>query len=494
MVKISRIVNQNPWWEYTNFSNKDPDLRKLEEKDITYKRKGISLDQKNLYSLWGPRQIGKTTWVKTTIASLIQSQKIDPRAIMYISCDRLSSRKELKGFLDWFEETTREFEKVFIFLDEITYLEKWVSTIKAFTESSMFTKTSLMITGSSPMELKKGGERLPGRGGEENEYLLKPLLFREFLLQATKVLTSRFPKRIPGDIHRMEKLLQKNFVQPGSTLEDVAKKANMLIPHKNSLDSLFEIYLALGGFPMPLESYLKNKGEKIENWVYQTFVRFVLGDFTKLGKTETVTRQVLDGIISKLGTRYSYITLSKGLDVSHITTIDYLEGLETSFILHTLYAYDFNKKSPKYKANKKIYFLDPFIFYSVYAWLEGTDGYSLTKDFLKKEENKSSLVENIIASHLIKTKETPYTKEPITFLWYYHNRKEIDFVYKKSDNTYLGIESKYKAETITKDIQKISEIKENIIVSKDDFEIKKDVIIVPVSIFLAMLQGSKKNL
>lgn len=493
MVKISRLGYQNPWWEYSNFRSKDTDLRKLGEKSIVYKRKEIDIDTKNIYSLWGPRQVGKTTWIKTTIANLIEEQKINPRAIMYLSCESISP-KELKNIIEWFENSAREFENAFLFLDEITRLEKWGSQVKTLAERPSFAKTAVTITGSSPAELRRGGELFPGRGGEGNDYILKPLPFREFVFQTITPLASHFPQRIPGDVHKTEKLLKKVSIQLDVGLEEIAKAVNKVAPHYNTLQALFEIYLEAGGFPAPIENWHRNKGGKIENEVYQTFVRFVLGDLTKHGKNEMVVRQILDRIIDRLGTRYSYTTLSKDVDASHITTIDYLEMLEMSFILHILYSYDFTKKSPKYKADKKIYFLDPFIFYSICSWLEGTDGYTLTKEFLKREENKSKLVESVIASHLRQTKEAPYTKEPITFLWHYHDRKEIDFVYKKGGGSYLGIESKYKAETSPKEIEKIAEIKEYIILSKDDFAFEENTSVVPTPIFLALLKSSEKNL
>jgi len=81
----------------------------------------------------------------------------------------------------------------------------------------------------------------------------------------------------------------------------------------------------------------------------------------------------------------------------------------------------------------------------------------------------------------------------ITFLWYWYNRSEIDFIY-KNNTKYIGIEVKYQKTTSPKDILKINQITQYILLSKDNFDYKENTLIIPTSTFLALLKQSEKNL
>ena len=84
-------------------------------------------------------------------------------------------------------------------------------------------------------------------------------------------------------------------------------------------------------------------------------------------------------------------------------------------------------------------------------------------------------------------------KEPITFLWFYYDRsREIDFVYRREDE-YLGLEVKYQYNAEIRDIKKINEIKDYILLTQDSFDLTQE-LIVPVHIFLPLLELSGRNL
>ena len=56
---------------------------------------------------------------------------------------------------------------------------------------------------------------------------------------------------------------------------------------------------------------------------------------------------ILKLISASYGSRYSFSKLSRGIEKTHVTAIDYVECLSNSFISFVLYAYDFNKKEAK---------------------------------------------------------------------------------------------------------------------------------------------------
>ena len=98
MAKIAEIVSLNPWWKHeAEFVRYDNSLQKA--KPIFFKRKGIELSKGSIYVLRGPRQMGKTTYLKDTIRSLIL-KGVPPRDIFYLSLDFFTSRREMKNAQD----------------------------------------------------------------------------------------------------------------------------------------------------------------------------------------------------------------------------------------------------------------------------------------------------------------------------------------------------------------------------------------------------------
>ncbi len=59
---------------------------------------------------------------------------------------------------------------------------------------------------------------------------------------------------------------------------------------------------------------------------------------------------------------------------------------------------------------------------------------------------------------------------------------------------FIGIEVKYRPDVSEKDFYKIKEVKNYIILSKDLFEIRKDTIVVPITVFLSLIKSSDYHL
>ena len=202
-----------------------------------------------------------------------------------------------------------------------------------------------------------------------------------------------------------------------------------------------------GGFPGVIDHYFSNRylngKELIEPQISEIFIRNVLGDLSRLQRQETIVRQVLKAIVERYSSRYSFSKLSREIERTHITTIDYLEFLEDSFISFILYDYDFDKKEPKLKGDKKVYFFDPLVFHSVKSYLNGEEIWDTINRTMQDEELQSKVVEGIAISHLLLHQEIPFLRTARTFLWGYYNKsgREIDAILKENGG-YLGIEVK----------------------------------------------------
>jgi len=500
MVKISEIINQNPWWKYgKGFTPYDRHLSKAKESLIFFDREDFKTSKENIYVMRGCRQIGKTTYLKEWINKLI-SEGFNPKHILYLSLDFFTSRKEMRNAINYFLDTNREAEELHIFLDEITAIKDWNLELKYLWDSGITKKARIITTGSSGVALRKKGELLPGRGLESNEYYLKPLSFREFVLQTVKYIQSHVETREFQDaLGRLKVTLEKVSIEMRSDVNEMYDVVNAIIPFKKELEYLFRIYLMTGGFPAVINDHLRKafagKRELIDSSLAETLVRNVLGDVIKQGRQETFARQILKEIIDKYGTRYSFSKLARDIETTHVTTIDYLELLEESFILTVLHAYDFNKKDIKFKGEKKVYFQDPFIFYALNSSLSGRDVNDVLTENLESEESLSKIVEGIVCSHLALNREIPIMREARTFLWFYYDSRgrEVDSVL-RLNKSFVGIETKYQSNVSFRDVLKIPQIKRYIVLSKEDVGMEKNVLIAPVEIFLSLLNKSSNNL
>lgn len=498
MVKIAEIVTQNPWWRSEEeFVKYDQNLSKA--KPIFFERRQIGLKKGGIYILRGPRQVGKTTYIKDMIRRLIE-KGVPSRSMLYLSLDFFVSRREMKNAIDYFLDLTRDFPQIFIFLDEITSIDDWNLELKRMADQGITQRAVILATGSSAIKLKETGELLPGRGVEGNEYYMKPLSFRRFVLQSTDWIVDCLPEKdeFRNALKRLKPVLNDCSIDLSYGQEDIKREIQKILPFKRELSYLFGIYLVTGGLPGVINHYLDNhylKGkDMIEPIVSEIFIRDVLGDMMRLQKQEIITRQMLKAIMDRYGSRYSFSKLSHEIERTHITTIDYLEYLEDSFISFVLYAYDFNKKYPKLKGDKKVYFFDPLVFHSVKSYLTGEEISGVINKTRQDEELQSKIVEGVVISHLLMHREIPFLRIGKTFLWYYYDKsgREMDAVCKENSR-YLGIEVKFQSRVSEKEIKAIAPVKQFIILSKEDIGGNGETAIIPVDLFLAQLSLSERN-
>jgi hypothetical protein len=498
MVELSKITEQNPWWKFgKDFVYYDKNMKEFRRASVKFKRRKIDLISANIYALHGPRQVGKTTEIKNIILGLIE--KNDPDSICYFSCEVLVSRRELRKVLDFFLSKLVEHERIYIFLDEINFVKDWVPEIKRIADSARSDRVIIFFTGS-PFGIKVHTHELVGRNIEGNRYYMKPLSFRDFALQASKRcvnLTS--DPALKRELDILPPNLRESSIELEKPFEEIVSTFRKMLKFRDSLSFLFDIYLKTGGFPAIINDYLQHhkEEERIETGFYERFIELITKDALVQGKNDRIVRQIISGTIKKFGSRYDFRGLTREIEepISHPTTIDYLRLMEDNFLIQLLYSYDFTKGTIKYRGAKKLYFTDPFIFHAFNSWIYGKPGYSFSEEFLQDETHVSRLIESVVCNHLAKTKEFPIVKPMESFLWFYYDvRKELDFVYKKENGGYLGLEIKYKTKASIKDLSPIDPVKRYLLLSKDEFVVYDDAAIVPIYLFLPLLETSEKNL
>ena len=118
MVDEITIREQNPWWFSKEKIKEDEKVKEA----LSKKNKLIYyFEDKSNKLIFGPRQIGKTTYFKLLIYDLILKKKINPRKVVYFSCEPLRHFEEIIELLRKIDMLI-EGEK-YIFLDEISFVE-----------------------------------------------------------------------------------------------------------------------------------------------------------------------------------------------------------------------------------------------------------------------------------------------------------------------------------------------------------------------------------
>ena len=220
------MVEQNPWWENIESINADPFISDYDKSLVKWKPRlleDIDTGSNVVYSIRGPRQVGKTTLLKLMIRDLLLNG-INPRNILYLSCESLSSWVELRDTLRLFFSMITK-GRGYLFLDEVTSIEEWARPIKYLHDVGPLRRNFVILSGSHALDLLAGTERLVGRRGEYEkipDLVLLPMTFGEYI-EAT-------------DQKLYNKLLEGNIIE------------NLIVYHKRVLQ-LYENYLRAGGFP-----------------------------------------------------------------------------------------------------------------------------------------------------------------------------------------------------------------------------------------------------
>jgi hypothetical protein len=464
-ISIEQLKSQNPWWDHPDFIEKDYHIKTYNEQSLKWYPKILSefnLNHNNIYTLRGPRQIGKTTSIKLLIKKLLK-QNAKNTNIFYYSCNNIDNYNEfldlLNVYLDWISDSGDK-SRVYIFIDEVTFIKEWERAIKHLADLGKLKNKSLILTGSNTYDLKYGTERLPGRRGHDNnlDKILYPMNFYDFVELKNPNLLNKFKnknwKQIKNVYEFNQKLLQK----------------------------LFNQYLLSGGIISNINDIEKNSEIGLNK--YLEYLNWTLGDLIKLGKKEILTRHILLEIIKTTTSSLGWDTIAKKVATSHVTVSEYVEILELIFVLKTVYQVNLNSGLLELKKNKKIYFTDPFIFWSFYGWIMSFGNYfEESKKMILDHDFKAKFIESIVFDHLLKYEKSYEFGNKIFFM---KETKEIDFLFRKDKKKFLAIEVKYQNQINNKDFDAIKKhgCKKGVIISKDTINIASDFKILPIELFL----------
>lgn len=491
---MSSLAVQNPWWLRAETIESDRQIVEFQESPIKWEPRikyVLNMGSDTIYTLRGPRQVGKTTLLKQLIRDLIQGD-VNPRRIFYWTCDLVEGPKALVDIAEDFLDFSRDGEeRRYIFLDEISAVKDWQRGIKHLYDTGKLSNTTVILTGSHSLDIRKAAERLPGRRGISSgpvDKVFLPMKFAEYV------------EALDEDIERLIDTLDLRRADKRAALIDELAKGEIprvldeLSLRSHKLSALLDDYLLTGGVPRSINDYVKY-GE-IRQETYSTYVQITIGDILRWDKRETYIAQLLKRVIDTLSSQVSWRSLRKGTDVGHETTVsDYIDVLKSSFVLCPLYVLDRSRGGPNYSKAKKIHFRDPFIFHALNGWVNQVPPYPEALSFLS-DEGRSKLIESVVCDHLMRLAYNVYPTdeyEPTMNLMYWKSKKnEVDFVLKyKSD--YLPFEVKYSSSFSRREINGIYSFTggradyNGIVLTKDLLSKEKGVVAIPTHIFLLLV-------
>jgi predicted AAA+ superfamily ATPase len=420
-------------------------------------------DQPSVYTLRGPRQVGKSTAVKTLIRGLLRSG-FPARRILYLSLELERQPRDIRNAVVQAKRHLRsEGEPWVIFLDEISWVRDWQSAILALRDHGDASGDCMVITGSSARDIRAGGERLPGRRGPGTDLdkVLLPLSFGEFLSA-----TGRAP-----DL-------------PTCPLEDLAWGTDTAaireaMLHLADLDTAYHQYLHVGGFPAAVADFLRDGA--VSDSTYQMLWHIIAGDVERAGRNRATALKLLERVVRNLCSSSSWNGLAEEMAVGkEVTAEGYATVLSDSFLLLVLYVLDLAHNSPALKKAKKLYPTDPLVAHLPHHVVPGVP-----------IPDETALTEAVLAMALFRTREVSlqeaFSVPRSLFYWKSSAGNEIDFL-SGEPSRWVPVESKYAGRITGQDRLKIRNgFQRGLIASRNTLDLEDPVRAIPVPVLLALL-------
>ena len=486
---LSKLQKQNPWWENPHRIEEDLKIQELNRSTVKWTPhllKHIDIEKNAVYSIRGPRQVGKTTTIKIIIRTLLKTK---PSAnIFYFACDDVRDYTQLRDILETYHDWLRKQnnKRVYVFLDEISSVKDWQRAVKHFIDTKGNQNLTMIHTGSQILDIKNSTERLPGRVGEKEgistNKILLPMKFAEYVELRNPEIYEQVKKwELDEQATRNHdfQVLMAGKIPPSAW--DLSRLAL-------ALDKLLDEYLLTGGIMLAVNDY-HNTG-RISPQLYDLYIKQIVGDITRAGREEKTAKLILGSMIKRMGTPASWNGIRTENDIASSPTVEqYAYILQGIFVISICYKMELNgEENPA--SNKKIYFLNPFVYTALYHWLfENTrDPYIVSQENINDPEKKSILVESLVSNHLgraIYNIRPNDLFDPSDHIYYAKTNKgkEIDFMIKLG-NILRGIEVKYQNSINPEDFMGLRKLKQGCMITKNKLEQKEAYALIPVSLFL----------
>lgn len=254
------------------------------------------------------------------------------------------------------------------FLDEISSVEDWQKGIKYLYDRGKLKGSTLLLTGSHGIDLRRAAESLARRRGDVHmlkdelpDKILLPMKFCEYAETRSEEIMMLIAGQ--GILKRERRHEIISQIADGKLPEELGDA----FLHLKELNQLYNEYLITGGIPRAINAYVSDSA--ITRDIYEGHVELLLRDIRRWGGNDGLMRQIVRRLTDTMWSPVSLHNLQNETEISsHNTVTSYLDYLKDSFVLAAIYRLDQTNGSPVYRGEKKVYFEDPFIFHALRAW------------------------------------------------------------------------------------------------------------------------------
>uniref|UniRef100_A0A7C3J2L8 ATP-binding protein n=1 Tax=Candidatus Methanomethylicus mesodigestus TaxID=1867258 RepID=A0A7C3J2L8_9CREN len=488
---ITSLYEFNPWWQDIERIEKDPQVTEWRGAAFRWVPRLCRTfeDADVIYTMRGPRRVGKTTLLKLKIMELLR-KGTPPKNILYFSCDLLDGPRQLAETVDLYLDQVRgetpsagKNERTHIFIDEVSSVKDWQKGLKAIIDAGKLRGCTVILTGSHSMDIRKASETLAGRRGDaaslrygSPDKVFLPMKFSEYAeTRSAEVRGAIREVRALSPEGRKAALLQ---VLDGKLPE----LFRGVMGQSRRLEEMLDDYLITGGMPQAINEYASRHA--ISDGTYSDFVDLIMKDISQWGGEEVLARQVLWRVSETMATQVSPNALKEGTEIADYRTVEkYLNALKGSFVLGTAYRLDVTRGQPFYRKERKVYFVDPFIFHACRGWLSGRDAFDASNMFLETAEMKGRLLEGVVFSHMARlayglAPSPLFDASSAVFYWKSRKGRELDFAF-SLEGKYVPVEVKYSSRIRREDCYSIYDFmktgtaaRRGIVVTRDVLEVE----------------------
>jgi uncharacterized protein len=482
-IHIIRALNeQNPWWIEGAISEKF--AKRFRREDFYHIKNDI--EKKEITAVIGQRQVGKTTILYQLAAYLINERNIQPQHILYFSFDnpylgiaQSKSENLLSDILDSYAINIlkKPFSKtegtIYIFFDEITKCNNWSEILKGWYDLKHPLKFIISDSSSSTI-LKGSSESLVGRIRINKELSFKFIDFVRYKNQDTSL--TKTLESINDDLRQsfIDLIIKEDEHATFSFL----KKVYADISHiENELKTYCRTYMLKDGFPELIDMDIIDSRKKLYDYISLTLQKDLLRLFDI--RNPKALENLITFIASESSQVFSYENIARNLSITDDTVREYLDYLESVFLVSRAQFYSKNR-AKRIRKQDKIYLHN--------IGLRNVLVNRLNEQLFTDEQELGKVAEILVHDHA-KRLFSLHATHPEAFYWKNKNGKEVDVIL-DIKNKPVAIEVKYKNTISSDDLKGINSFLTEkkttfgIIITKDRLDQKENMILIPLWLFL----------
>ena len=508
MVSEIDIMDANPWWSDAGAIHRNRKLVDLENAAIRYTprllgdiRYDYEPDNTVIYTLRGPRQVGKTTLLVLQIRDFLVGRKANPWNVFYYSFDDLRSRSDLAGVIKAYLRISGGMRdaasRTYMFLDEITAVPEWERSIKSLVDGARLENCTVLATGSRPSNVVGSARLLAGRRGRTGDpydKALLPMSFAEFARLRNPDLDEFLRD------HGFDAVERRRGIVEGLASGEIDDALKQLYARFwGAADDCLYGYMLAGGVPKIVDARARHG--RIDKSLYASYWDLVKSDWRPIADDDLLV-SLGRAIVRAAGNTSSWNGIRRSVDAGSWSSVrEHTMRLKDLLLLAVVYRYNETSRAPMAHKDKKIYVRDPFYAHLLRRGYGAGDPFRESVAVLEDESEQGRIVESIVADHLLRLSfslsANPQMFSPADHVLYWKDEKgrEVDFVLRGvggGGDLDIPIEVKYTQSLRPRELggMRSFEIKTGtrtgIVVTKGALREARSYVAVPAGIFLLL--------